>query len=49
MFTTHAFVQIQGNARRQKESKNHQSLMPTLVSLGKTDPSDLLLGCENEG
>ena len=49
MFSTHAFVQIQGNARRQKESMNHQSLMPTLASLGKIDPSDFFLGCENEG
>ena len=50
MFSTHAFVQIQGNARRQKESMNHQSLMPTLASLGKKiDLSDLFLGCENEG
>ena len=49
MFSTHAFVQIQGNARRQKESMNHQSLMPSLASLGKIDPSDFFLGCENEG
>ena len=49
MFSTHAFVQIQGNARRQKESMNHQSLMSSLASLGKIDPSDFFLGCENEG
>jgi len=31
------------------ESMNHQSLMPSLASLGKIDPSDFFLGCENEG